>query len=198
VIDRSRQYWRRRKVDRLYAVHVEQMPTYRTGLAYSNVRVRHQQAQQSDLGRFDANKPQSLSGVAKHSLEFCSPLLCATPVFEVAPVRSANNQIRAVREAQELSLETLATLVGTTNQQISLLETGKRRLTVEWLIRLAKALSCHPWTLVADDLPKQMRPEDLRLLDRFRRMTGSQQTELLRFLETIIPPSRPRRSKTQR
>jgi len=124
--------------------------------------------------------------------------LCAAPVSEVAPVRSANNQIRAVRKAQELSLETLAALVGTTNQQISLLETGKRRLTVEWLIRLAKALSCHPWALVADDLPKQMRPEDLRLLDRFRRMTGSQQIELLRFLEAIIPASRQRRSKTRR
>lgn len=111
---------------------------------------------------------------------------------------SVHNQIRAFREAQELSLESLADLVGATNQQISLLEAGKRRLTVEWLVRLAKALSCHPWALVADDLPKQMRPEDLRLLDRFRRMTESQQTELLRFLETVVPANRPRRSKAQR
>lgn len=111
---------------------------------------------------------------------------------------SVHNQIRAFREAQELSLESLAALVGTTNQQISLLEAGKRRLTVEWLLRLAKALSCHPWALVADDLPKQMRPEDLRLLERFRRMTGTQQAELLRFLETIVPATRPRRSRVQR
>lgn len=113
-------------------------------------------------------------------------------------MRSIKNQIRTFREAQNLSLESLASLVGTTNQQISLLEAGKRRLTAEWLVRLSKALSCHPWALVADDLPEQMRPEDLRLLDRFRRMTGSQQTELLRFLETIIPTNRPRRSKMQR
>jgi len=95
-------------------------------------------------------------------------------------------------------LESLASLVGTTNQQISLLEAGKRRLTVEWLVRLSKALSCHPWALVDDDLPKQMRPEDLRLLEQFRRMTGNQQTELLRFLETIVPAARPRRAKTQK
>jgi len=113
-------------------------------------------------------------------------------------VRSIHNQIRAFREAQKMSLESLATLVGTTNQQISLLETGRRRLTVEWLVRLAEALSCHPWALVADDLPKQMRPEDLRLLERFQRMTSNQQTELLRFLETIVPSAHPRRVKAQK
>ncbi len=113
-------------------------------------------------------------------------------------MRSANNQIRAVREAQELSLETLTALGGTTNQQISLLETGKRRLTVEWLVRLSKALSCHPWALVADELPQQMSPEDLRLLEHFRRMTGNQQAELLRFLEAIVPSAHPRRVKAQK
>lgn len=111
---------------------------------------------------------------------------------------SVHNQIRVFREAQELSLDSLASLVGTTNQQISLLETGRRRLTVEWLIRLAKALSCHPWALIADDLPKQMRSEDLRLLERFQRMTSNQQTELLNFLETIVPSTHPRRAKAQR
>jgi len=113
-------------------------------------------------------------------------------------VRSIKNQIRTFREAQKLSLESLASLVGTTNQQISLLEAGKRRLTVEWLVRLSKALSCHPWALVADELPQQMSPEDLRLLEHFRRMTGNQQAELLRFLEAIVPSARPRRAKTQR
>ena len=113
-------------------------------------------------------------------------------------MRSINNRIRVFREAQELSLDSLAALVGTTNQQISLLETGQRRLTVEWLVRLAEALSCHPWALIADDLPKQMRPEDLRLLERFRRMTGNQQAELLRFLETIAPSSRRRRPGAQK
>ena len=39
-----------------------------------------------------------------------------------------DNRIRVLREARGLSLEELAAEVGTTNQQISLLENGKRRL----------------------------------------------------------------------
>jgi antitoxin component HigA of HigAB toxin-antitoxin module len=60
------------------------------------------------------------------------------------------NRIRELREARGLTLEDLAHRVGTTNQQISHLELGKRQLTVEWLRRLAKALDCHPWAIVED------------------------------------------------
>jgi transcriptional regulator with XRE-family HTH domain len=45
-------------------------------------------------------------------------------------------------------LAELADSLGTTNQQISHLELGKRQLTVDWLRRLAAALDCHPWALV--------------------------------------------------
>jgi len=99
----------------------------------------------------------------------------------------APNQIRAVREARDFSLEALATAVGTTNQQISLLETGKRRLTVEWLIRLSTALSCHPWALVSADLPWEPRAQDIHLLSLFQRMSEHQQMTLLRFLDVVVP-----------
>jgi ribosome-binding protein aMBF1 (putative translation factor) len=55
---------------------------------------------------------------------------------------SVDNRIRLLREARGLSLETLAAEAGTENQQISLLESGKRRLTVDWLLRLSHALTC--------------------------------------------------------
>ncbi len=58
------------------------------------------------------------------------------------------NHLRALREARGLTLEQLAAAVGTTNQQISHLELGKRQLTVAWLKRLAAALDCHPWAIV--------------------------------------------------
>jgi len=106
-----------------------------------------------------------------------------------------DNRIRAFREARGLSLEALATEASTTNQQISLLESGKRRLTVEWLLRLSKALTCHPWELIAESLPQSMRPQDIRLLDRFRRLSEPQQDALLQFLETL-PLHDPRRRKT--
>jgi transcriptional regulator with XRE-family HTH domain len=90
-----------------------------------------------------------------------------------------------LREARGLSLDELAAGTGTTNQQISLLENGKRRLTVEWLLRLSKALACHPWELVAGSLPEPMRARDIRLLDRFRGLAEPQQEALLQFLETL-------------
>ena len=58
------------------------------------------------------------------------------------------NRIRELREARGLTLADLAEQLGTTNQQISHLELGKRQLTVEWLRRLGAALDCHPWAIV--------------------------------------------------
>ena len=68
------------------------------------------------------------------------------------PVASASspNRIRELREAAGLTLSELAAKVGTTNQQISHLELGKRQLTVDWLRKLGSALGCHPWAIVED------------------------------------------------
>jgi len=95
------------------------------------------------------------------------------------------NRIKAMREACALSLETLAERVGTTNQQISHLETGKRRLTAEWLLRLGEAMGCHPWTLVSDDLPAPLEPVEIRLLDTFRRLADDQRKALVALATSI-------------
>jgi len=97
------------------------------------------------------------------------------------------NRIKALREARGLSLEALAVLVGTTNQQISHLETGKRRLTVDWLSRLGEALSCHPWTLVSDDqlseaMGGSVPPDERLLLEAFRKLTKEQRRAVLTLL----------------
>jgi len=97
------------------------------------------------------------------------------------------NRIRALREARGLSLEALAELVGTTNQQISNLETGKRRLTVDWLSRLGEALSCHPWTLVSDDHRSEaaggsVPPDERLLLEAFRKLNREQRRAVLTLL----------------
>ncbi|WP_206860566.1 helix-turn-helix domain-containing protein [Lysobacter changpingensis] len=97
------------------------------------------------------------------------------------------NRIKALREARGLSLEALAVLVGTTNQQISHLESGKRRLTVDWLNRLGAALSCHPWTLVSEDhlsgTAEGSVPADERLLlEAFRKLNKDQRRAVLTLL----------------
>lgn len=99
------------------------------------------------------------------------------------------NRIRVMREARGLSLEALAAEAGTTNQQISLLEAGKRRLTVDWLLRLALPLKCHPWELVASDLPQSPRAEEIRLLDRFQRLSVGQRGAVLHLMEAMVEPA---------
>ena len=61
------------------------------------------------------------------------------------------NRIRQIRERQGLTAKTLAEKIDTTEQQICRLETGERRLTVEWLLLVCGALNVTADEIV--DLP---------------------------------------------
>lgn len=61
------------------------------------------------------------------------------------------NRIREFRKNRGLTLEQLAEKVGTTFAQIQKLEKGERRLTHEWMQRIAKALGCQPQDLIAEN-----------------------------------------------
>ncbi|MEJ2815022.1 helix-turn-helix transcriptional regulator [Caulobacter sp. CCG-8] len=98
----------------------------------------------------------------------------------------STNRIRHLREAAHLTLDALADMAGTTNQQISHLEMGKRRLTVGWMEKLAKALDCHPWALVSADPIVSTTPREQQLLNYFRGLSGTRQEALL---AEIKPPS---------
>src|SRR6187401_569620 len=50
------------------------------------------------------------------------------------------NRIRELRVARKLTMATLADRVGTSEQQISRIERGHRRLTDDWMRRIATAL----------------------------------------------------------
>lgn len=63
------------------------------------------------------------------------------------------NRIREWRQRRAMSVQQLATRIGTTRQQIYKLERGERRLTEDWMRRLAAALGCHPADLLADAGP---------------------------------------------
>lgn len=67
-----------------------------------------------------------------------SPLPAITP-----------NNIRVFRQKKQWTLQQLAEACGTTRSQIDKLEKGQRRLTVEWMVRLAKPLGCDPRDLPA-------------------------------------------------
>lgn len=58
------------------------------------------------------------------------------------------NQIRFWRQQKGWTLQQLADAAGTTRAQIDKLERGSRRLTVDWMVRLATPLGCDPRSLM--------------------------------------------------
>lgn len=67
------------------------------------------------------------------------------------------NRIKELRRGQGLTLQRLADRIGTTPQQIHRLERGDRRLTTEWMERVASGLGIHPTELIADETDLAMR-----------------------------------------
>ncbi|ANC92030.2 helix-turn-helix domain-containing protein [Azospirillum humicireducens] len=61
--------------------------------------------------------------------------------------------MRELRQAAGLSQEKLAELAGTSQPQINKLETGQRKMTVDWAVKLARPLGVEPAVLLGLDLP---------------------------------------------
>jgi transcriptional regulator with XRE-family HTH domain len=60
------------------------------------------------------------------------------------------NRIKELREARGLTLQQVADDAGTSLQQIQRLENGHRRLTDEWMRRIAPVLGVHPAALLLE------------------------------------------------
>ncbi|MDP2207039.1 MAG: helix-turn-helix transcriptional regulator [Alphaproteobacteria bacterium] len=94
------------------------------------------------------------------------------------------NFIKEIRTSQSLTLDQLAERVGTTPQQINLLEAGKRKLTWEWMQRLADGLECHPLDLVEGPaVPKDEGEKDL--LRKFRGLEDGQKRMFSHMLDGL-------------
>ena len=97
------------------------------------------------------------------------------------------NRIREWRKARGMTLKQLAESVGTSNQQISHLEKGRRRLSLEWMERIADALGCHPSDLLGD--PAQPRNERERaMMELFRGLSEEQQEAFLQATAALAKP----------
>lgn len=79
------------------------------------------------------------------------------------------NRIRELRQERGLTTIELAERAHTSNQQIGRLERGERRLTQDWMQRIAEALGCESWELLpaAPALSNEEREalDDLKALD---------------------------------
>jgi repressor LexA len=60
------------------------------------------------------------------------------------------NRLRELRKALGLTLNDVASAAGTSNQQLGMLERGERRLTIEWMQKLAPVLGVEPKDLLPD------------------------------------------------
>lgn len=103
------------------------------------------------------------------------------------------NRIADIRKLRGLTLQEVAVRAETTNQQVSHLEQGRRKLTYEWMERLAKALSCHPLELLAnppaapDGKGHILSVRERRLLELFRSLADDEQEALW---EAVQPMAR--------
>ncbi|MBY6260670.1 helix-turn-helix domain-containing protein [Azospirillum sp. 412522] len=61
--------------------------------------------------------------------------------------------MRELRQAAGLSQEKLADMAGTSQPQINKLETGQRKMTVDWAVKLAGPLGVEPAALLGLDMP---------------------------------------------
>lgn len=68
------------------------------------------------------------------------------------------NRIRALRQERGYSMQDLAGKIGTSRSQIDKLEKGERRLTLEWMQRLAKGLGCNVNDIFAGSDQKSESP----------------------------------------
>ena len=84
-------------------------------------------------------------------------------------------------------MDKLAELVGSSNQQISQLETGRRRLNIDWLERLAVVFDCNPLEIITDgSLAENDREREL--LKLIRKLSDLQQRAYLKASLALVDP----------
>lgn len=97
------------------------------------------------------------------------------------------NRIKELRKAQGLTLEQLAAATEASNQHISHLENGRRRLSLDWMERIGKALRCSPLALI-DDPSIATTIEETNLLTVFRMLSEVQREAFVVAASSIIAP----------
>jgi transcriptional regulator with XRE-family HTH domain len=89
------------------------------------------------------------------------------------------NRIKELRDARGLTLEQVAHAAETSFQQVQRLERGDRRLTDDWMRRLAPILGVPPAALLADEAP-----------DHREFVKDAEEAALLRFWRILEPGER--------
>ena len=100
------------------------------------------------------------------------------------------NRIREVREARDFTQEFLAEKIGTSNQQIGRLENRERRLTWEWMQKIANALECHPMDLV-EAAATPSNDEERKLLEAYRQLPAHERQTVNNMADYLAEKAAP-------
>lgn len=95
------------------------------------------------------------------------------------------NRLKELRLNAGLTQKDLAVRSGTSQAQIDRLEKGTRRMTPEWLERLAPTLSCDPLDLLGQQTT--LSDQERRMLRLFRPLSDEQKQALIATLKAFQP-----------
>ena len=69
---------------------------------------------------------------------------------------NVGEKIKDIRKQKGLTMRELASIAGTSQQQIDRLEKGQRRMTIEWLEKISNALGHNPHNLLAEEIENDL------------------------------------------
>ena len=111
----------------------------------------------------------------------------------VVSYRDIGARIRTLRQQRDRTQTDLADLLGTKQTAISEVERGNRGLTVQQLVKVARALKASPNEILGEGSNGTQRPRSARILRRLHRieqLPEAQQDALLQMIDGAIKANR--------
>jgi transcriptional regulator with XRE-family HTH domain len=103
--------------------------------------------------------------------------------------RVQDHRLATLRRAAGLSLEELAERANTNKQTLYSVESGKARLSLPWMRRLARALQVKPDELLLEqDRSIVLSPEERAILDEFRDLPAERRALVAGILRGMKDP----------
>jgi len=113
--------------------------------------------------------------------------------LSVISYRKLGARIRVLRQQRDLTQAKLAKLLGTKQTAISEVERGNRGLSLQQLVKLARALKTTPNDILGETNGRAARPTSARILRRLHRieqLPRDQQDALLQLIDGAIKAHR--------
>lgn len=100
--------------------------------------------------------------------------------------------LKEIRKQRNMTQSDLAELVGTTQETIQRLESGRRRLTYDWICKLADGLGVHPSEITEG--PSKTQPHgdrEIAILNTYRTLSEPDQRKFRTLLSLISKNPQP-------